>query len=92
MFRAKKTRIGLEQAISEALEALDMVCTLKFVFCFGGLFFFAPSESQHVVGHEFAIILNCQFPLNSRTVSCIEKFVYQGLWWQRNKKSSVEWI
>ena len=64
MFRAKKTRIGLEQAISEALEALDMVCTLRFVFCFGGLFFL-PSESQHVVGHEFAIILNCQFPLNS---------------------------
>ena len=68
MFRAKKTRIGLEQAISEALEALDMVCTLKFVFCFGGLFFF-PSESQHILGHEFAIILNCQFALNSLTLS-----------------------
>ena len=63
MFRAKKTRIGLEQAISEALEALEMVCTLKFVLCFGGFFF--PSESQHVLGHEFAIILNCQFLLNS---------------------------
>lgn len=69
MFRAKKTRIGLEQAISEALEALDMVCTLKFVFCFGGLFFFFPSESQHILGHEFAIILNCQFAQNSLTLS-----------------------
>ena len=65
MFRAKKTRIGLEQAISEALEALDMVCTLKFVFWFWWFVFFSPSESQHILGHEFAIILNCQFPLNS---------------------------
>ena len=28
-FRAKKARIGLEQAISEALEALEMVSSLR---------------------------------------------------------------
>ena len=29
LFRAKKARIGLEQAISEALEALELVSTLQ---------------------------------------------------------------
>lgn len=49
LFRAKKVRIGLEQAISEALEALELVSTLQievnFLLCFA-LFVFMNYLSE----------------------------------------------